>query len=218
MGNLRSVVKVLQYLGLDPRVTGEARDLERSAAVVVPGVGALPDAMARLEGAGMADAIRELARAGRPLLGICLGMQVLYEYGDEGRGAPGLGLLPGRVRRFPSGPWKVPHMGWNTVGWDAPMRLFAGLPSPTHFYFVHSYYAAVPEGPAVPGEAPAPPAGAGAGADGPLVARCEYAVPFAAAVERGNVMGTQFHPEKSGRAGLRLLANFARLVSGDGGG
>lgn len=209
MGNLRSVVKALEYLGLESRVTGEARDLERAAAVVVPGVGAFPDAMERLTAAGMADAIRGLARAGRPLLGICLGMQVLYEYGEEGRGASGLGLLPGRVTRFPAGPLKVPHMGWNTVTWDAPMMLFAGLTAETHFYFVHSYYAAVAGAGAV--------GAAGGGGPEVRVARCEYAVPFAAAVECGNVMGTQFHPEKSGQAGLRLLANFARLLNGEAG-
>lgn len=199
MGNLLSVTKALEALGAQVRLVRAGAELGGADALVVPGVGAFPDAMERLAAAGLDAALVEAARAGVPLLGICLGLQVLFEASDEGQGARGLGLLPGRVTRLPGGGGlKIPHMGWNSVTWES-FPLFEGLEPGAYFYFVHSF--AVPAG----------------GEDGPddggvQVARCHYGRPFVAAAARGAVMGTQFHPEKSGRTGLRLLENFLSLT------
>lgn len=200
MGNLRSVLNALEALEALPVPTARAADLAAADGVVVPGVGAFGDAMGQLAATGLDRAVRDAAAGGRPVLGICLGMQVLFEGSEEAEGVPGLGLLPGTVRRLPPGR-KVPHIGWNTVEWAGAPTLFRGLTSPAYFYFVHSYYC------------PLPAAGAGYEA-----ARCEYGVPFAAAVWHGNLMGTQFHPEKSGRAGLALLRNFLALCGAAAGG
>lgn len=201
MGNLRSVAKALELTGCRVTVTDRPGDLADAAGVVVPGVGAFAEAMRRLTAGGMAAAVADEAAGGKPLLGVCLGLQILFEYGEEGEGAAGLGLLPGRVVRFPAAPGlKVPHMGWNTVEWEGEAPLFAGLTPPVYYYFVHSY--CVPAA-----DVPAAKAG---------VARCLYGdVAFVAAAWQGNVMGTQFHPEKSGRAGLAILRNFAAICAGD---
>ncbi len=199
MGNLRSVRKALDFLGFPSRLVRGPEELDGVAGVVVPGVGAFPDAMARLERNGMARAVADAAARGVPLLGICLGMQLLFAWSDEGAGAAGLGLLPGRVVRLEGGDGlKVPHMGWNTAEWEAGFPLCSGLTPPAYFYFVHSY--------CVPAETALPP--------GSWWAVCRHGRPFLAAVQRGNVMGTQFHPEKSGRAGLALLANFGAMCQG----
>jgi imidazole glycerol-phosphate synthase subunit HisH len=190
-GNLGSVEKALSGLGLravvtqDPRVVGEAE------AVVLPGDGAFHDAMSTLGTLGLLEPIRVCLDDGRPFLGICLGYQLLFTESEEFGQGKGLGVIPGAVRRFPAG-LKVPHMGWNRVhGGD--LRLFDGIPAGAHFYFVHSYYPET-EDPSL------------------AMARCTYGVSFPAAVERGALFATQFHPEKSQRWGLRLLENFAAFV------
>jgi glutamine amidotransferase len=199
-GNLGSVRKALAELASTVIITDDPRLVERADALVVPGDGAFADAMGSLERLGLAGPIRAHIAAGRPYLGICLGYQLLFTESEEFGHAKGLDVLPGVVRRFPPG-LKVPHMGWNQLWHDGTLPLLDGIPAGAYFYFVHSYY---PEG------------GATLGAPGVAVATCEYGVRFAALVARGPLYGTQFHPEKSQRWGLRLLGNFARLVAGRG--
>ena len=170
--------------------------VDRAEAVVLPGDGAFHDAMGNLQALGLIASLRACFDSARPFLGICLGYQLLFTESEEFGQGKGLDVIPGAVRRFP-GTLKVPHMGWNQVEHRGDLRLFDGIPSGAHFYFVHSYY---PE-----------PSGASA-ADGVRTASCEYGVRFPALITRGQLYGTQFHPEKSQRWGLRLLANFARLA------
>jgi glutamine amidotransferase len=193
-GNLRSVARALEVAGGRPRLVTGPEGLAGAALVVVPGVGAFAPAMRRLHAAGLVEALRAAARAGRPLLGLCLGMQLLFEESDEGgRTTAGLGLLHGVVRRLPEGV-KVPHMGWNTLEVDRPDPLVAGLPDPAYVYFVHSY-AVWPADPAV------------------VVAWSTHGVRFPAVVRAGPVVGFQFHPEKSSRLGARLLANLLAALA-----
>ncbi len=192
-GNLRSVVRAVEHAGGAPTVTADPSMLRRASAVILPGVGAAPQAMGRLGALGMDEALREAVGRGVPLLGVCLGLQVLLEHSEEGEpeGTRCLGLVPGVVRRFPPGP-KVPHMGWNTVRRQGDCPLFDGIPDDSYFYFLHSYYAD-------------PHAG--------MVIGCsDYAVPFCAALAHQNVLATQFHPEKSAESGLRIYHNFLRLA------
>ena len=184
-GNLTSVKLAFAALGVETVVTSDAHVVREAARVVFPGVGAAASAMANLRALGLEEAVREAASGGRPFLGICLGMQILFEHSEEDGGVDLLGVLPGRVRRFPNVPGcKVPEIGWNQVtglGID-------GVPDGSEFYFVHSYYAE--RGPATVGVT-------------------EYAgIEFTSAVRRGNLLATQFHPEKSGRIGLSLLSSF----------
>jgi imidazole glycerol-phosphate synthase subunit HisH len=194
VGNLHSAAKALDRAGADVRVVPAVADAGGATALVVPGVGAYGACLAGLSSAGGPEAVAAWLATGRPLLGICVGMQLVFEGSEEGQVAGGVGAVAGTVRRL-TGPVKVPHIGWNEVSPRPDSALFAGLPAGTRFYFVHSY---APE------------------AAGPAVAAvCDYGGPFAAAVEQGNLFGTQFHPEKSGAAGLALLANFvaqARLA------
>lgn len=189
-GNLHSVSKALDALGLKSRIVQSGREFAACERLILPGVGAFPDAMASLR--PMAGEVRAAARDGVPLMGICLGMQLLFEESEECGGARGLGLLPGRVRRFPAG-LTVPHMGWSPL---IGMRgaLFEGVKQ-MDAYFVHSYFCPL-------GDFTAASARHGEG---------NIMVEFSAAVQQGNLMGTQFHPEKSGRVGLELIRNFARL-------
>lgn len=191
-GNLRSVVKALARAGGAPQIVSDPDALRRADRVVVPGQGAFGDCAATFAARGIGDALREVIAAGRPYLGICLGLQVLFEDSEEHGPVAGLGLLAGHVVRFrPTDPaCKVPHMGWNSVhGGRDP--LLDGIEPGALFYFVHSYYV-VPD-------------------DDSLVAlRCDYDGPFVAAVRKDNLFACQFHPEKSQRVGLRLLANFVR--------
>jgi glutamine amidotransferase len=187
VGNLHSAAKALDRAGAGVRVVTTVAEAAGAAALVVPGVGAYGACLAGLERAGGAAAVAAWAAAGRPLLGICVGMQLLFEASEEGPVSGGVGAVGGAVRRLRAGV-KLPHIGWDEVAVRASGRLFAGLPSGTRFYFVHSY---------------APP---GDGTE--VAATCDYGGRFAAAVERGPLFGTQFHPEKSGAAGLRLLRNF----------
>jgi glutamine amidotransferase len=188
-GNLRSAERALARVGARVTVTADRRAAAEADGLVVPGVGAFAACMAGIDAVGGGGIVRGRLAAGRAVLGICVGMQVLYELGDEhGVRTAGLGVLAGEVRRLAAA--ILPHMGWNTV--DAPhgSRLFAGLPTDTRFYFVHSYVAKA--------------------ADGDTVA--EHGEPFAAAVERGLLSATQFHPEKSGDAGATLLENWLRTL------
>jgi glutamine amidotransferase len=191
MGNLRSVSKALEHVAPQAQVLVTAQpELIRSAErVVVPGQGALPDCMRSLAASGAREAVRE-ALASKPYLGICLGLQMLFEHGDEGD-TPGLAVLAGQVPRFSVSGLKIPHMGWNEVLQEKPHALWAGIGDRSRFYFVHSYY-------------PAP-------ADRALsAASCVYGAPFTCAVARDNIFAVQFHPEKSQSAGLQLLSNFIR--------
>jgi glutamine amidotransferase len=192
-GNLGSVEQAFARLGLPAVVTQDARVVDDADAVVLPGDGAFHDAMANLARLGLLDATRRAVDGRRPFLGICLGYQLLFSTSEEFGEGRGLDAIPGAVRRFPSGR-KIPHMGWNRLEHDGSMRLLDGVPSGAHFYFVHSYFPATEDGGAL------------------RIAWCDYGVRFAAAVERGLLMATQFHPEKSQRWGLRLLENFARVV------
>jgi imidazole glycerol-phosphate synthase subunit HisH len=190
MGNRRSVEKALEHVGADPRLTADHATIRAADGIVVPGVGAFPEAMRRFRGAGLDELIAERAQAGVPVLGLCLGMQLLFDASDEHEGAAGLGLLPGRVRAL-NAP-RVPHIGWNLVTFERESPLIEGLGEAAAFYHVHSL-------------APEP-----ANADD-VVGRGEYGERFVSIVERDNVMGVQFHPEKSSRDGLALLRNFAKV-------
>jgi imidazole glycerol-phosphate synthase subunit HisH len=205
VGNLHSATKALDRAGADVRVVGTVEAAAGAAGLVVPGVGAYGACLSGLASAGGAAAVAGWLEGGRPLLGICVGMQLLFEASEEGPVGDGVGVVPGKIRRLTggvrgtpggcpgeSGPVKIPHIGWDEVRVRPGSRLFAGLGDGTRFYFVHSY-APEPDGPAV-------------------AATCEYGGRFGAAVEHGNLFGTQFHPEKSGRAGLALLANFVTQV------
>ena len=187
VGNLHSAAKALDRAGADVRVVPTVEAAAGAAGLVVPGVGAYGACLSGLASAGGAAAVAGWLEGGRPLLGICVGMQLLFEASEEGPVSDGVGVVPGKIRRL-TGDVKIPHIGWDEVSVRPGSRLFAGLGHGTRFYFVHSY-APEPDGDAV-------------------AAVCDYGGRFAAAVEHGNLFGTQFHPEKSGGAGLALLANF----------
>ena len=193
MGNLRSVQKAFEFLGVPAEITADAGRIAQADHVVLPGVGAFRDAMRRLKDTGLDQAVSGAARRGVPLLGICLGMQLMFEHSEENGHYDGLGLFPGSVTRFPDAGLKIPHMGWNTLQ-TRPCPLFDGGMRP-FVYFVHSYCVADIS-------------------DEWTAAICEYGIPFTAAVCRGNVMATQFHPEKSGDAGLDMLRRFAAWAPG----
>jgi glutamine amidotransferase len=202
-GNLRSVAKALERAGLAVAVTGDPAAVRAADAVVLPGVGAFRDARQSLAETKLDDAVLEGIRAGRPYLGLCLGLQLLFDEADEHGRTAGFGVLRGRVERFPAtGPdgarLLVPHIGWNEVVWrrDGSHPMLAALPERAHYYFVHSYRAVAAEPDVVVGSA-------------------DYGGPFAAAVARDNVFAVQFHPEKSQAAGARLLDAFAAWVASD---
>ena len=191
MGNLRSVSKALERVapGAEVRVTADPKTILSSERIVVPGQGAMPDCMRQLGESGAREAVIAAARE-KPWLGLCIGLQMLFERGEEGD-TPGLGLLPGRVPRLSVQGLKVPHMGWNEVLQAHAHPLWEGIPDRSRFYFVHSYY-------------PAP-------RDAALTAAtCVYGAPFTCAIARDNIFAVQFHPEKSQSAGLQLLSNFVR--------
>ena len=199
-GNLGSVENAFVRVGVPTVVTQDPHVVDDARAVVLPGDGAFHDAMGSLDRLGLLPALRRALDGARPFLGICLGYQLLFSTSDEFGEGRGLDVIPGVVRRFPSGR-KVPHMGWNRVWHGGSLRLFEGVDDGAHFYFVHSYYPEARTGDCA------------TSASGPLrQAWCEYGVRFAAAIEVGRLHATQFHPEKSQRAGLRLLENFAALV------
>jgi imidazole glycerol-phosphate synthase subunit HisH len=186
IGNLHSAQKALQHVGADARLTADPAVIRDAAGAVLPGVGNFGRCMEALERRGLDELAIELAASGRPFLGVCIGMQMLYEGSEESPAVPGLGVLPGVVRRLPEGV-KRPQMQWNVVVPRSPSPLLAGLPDPAWAYFVHSFAAESQEH---------------------CVAVCDYGGPVVAAVERDGLWATQFHPEKSGTVGLRILANF----------
>ncbi|HUR85693.1 MAG TPA: imidazole glycerol phosphate synthase subunit HisH [Solirubrobacteraceae bacterium] len=194
MGNRRSVVKAFAHVGTEITQTSDADALRGADGLVVPGVGAFPEAMRRLRSLGLDDVVREHAEAGKPVIGLCLGMQLLFERSVEHEGSEGLGLLPGRVVRLDPRGLKLPHIGWNAVSWQRESALISGLPDPAAFYHVHSF---VPE----PDDASI------------VLGRGEYGSPFVSFVQRANVFGAQCHPEKSSTHGLALLRNFVGICS-----
>jgi len=193
IGNLRSAEKALQHLGAEARLTTRASEIEQADAVVLPGVGNFGACMSALRGSGLEGVTVAAAGDGRPFMGICVGMQMLFDGSDESPGVAGLGVVPGRITRLP-GTVRLPQMGWNTLEARSDARLVAGLPDPAWCYFVHSY-APEPEDLDV------------------VAAWCEYGRRFAAAVERGPLWATQFHPEKSGAVGLAMLGNFVTATA-----
>jgi imidazole glycerol-phosphate synthase subunit HisH len=194
MGNRRSVEKAFEKVGARPLMTGDHDALRAADGLVVPGVGAFPEAMRRLRATGLDEVIRERAEAGVPVIGLCLGMQLLFESSAEHEGATGIGLLPGRIARLDTRGLKLPHIGWNTVSWTRSSPLTEGLPDPAAFYHVHSF-------------APEP-------ADADVVLGTgEYGAPFVSFVERDRIFGAQCHPEKSSTHGLRLLGNFVGVCT-----
>jgi glutamine amidotransferase len=191
-GNLRSVSRALAAVGADPVVSDRPADLATAAGVVLPGVGAAGSAMRGLAERGLVEPLRDVVDHGRPFLGVCLGLQVLLAWSEENDGVACLGVVPGRVVRLPDG-LKIPHMGWNQVTQRSPDPLFEGIPDQANFYFVHSYVA-VPDDPAA------------------VIGATDYGVEFASVLRAGNVVATQFHPEKSADAGLAFYRNFTRWV------
>ena len=191
MGNLRSVSKAIEHVAprAEVQVTSDANTVRAADRVVVPGQGAMRDCMRQLAESGAREAVVEAARS-KPFLGICIGLQMLFEHGEEGD-TPGLGLMPGEVPRFRVSGLKIPHMGWNEVMQARPHALWSQIPDGSRFYFVHSYYPA-PRDPAL------------------TAATSVYGAPFTCAVARDNIFAVQFHPEKSQSAGLHLLSNFVR--------
>jgi imidazole glycerol-phosphate synthase subunit HisH len=193
MGNLRSVEKALEHVGVTATITSDHGEARAADGVILPGVGAFPRAMERVRALGLDELIGERREAGVPILGICLGLQLLFETTTELGGAEGLGLFEGAVAELDADGLKVPHIGWSPVRWERESHLAEGIESETPFYFVHSF-------------APRP-----AAAD--LLGSAAYGARFGCAAERDNVFGVQFHPEKSSAAGLRLLANFAGVCA-----
>jgi imidazole glycerol-phosphate synthase subunit HisH len=193
IGNLRSAEKALQHLGAEAELTTDGAVVDRAAGVVLPGVGAFGACMRALRASGLEPAARRAVADGRPFLGICVGMQMLFDGSEEAPEVPGLGLLAGTVRRL-SDAVVLPHMGWNTVTVTPGSRLMAGLGAAPWLYFVHSY-APCPDDPAV------------------VAATAEHGGPVVAAVEHGPLWATQFHPEKSGTVGLAVLGNFVAAVA-----
>ena len=192
-GNLRSVEKALQYLGKETIVTRDPEQIRKAEKVILPGVGAFGDAMKKLQEYHLDTLIHEIADSGKPLLGICLGLQLLFEESEESPGVEGLGILEGKIRRIPEGEGlKVPHIGWNSLHLEHNGRLFRNIPENSYVYFVHSYYL----------EAKDPEI---------VKASTEYGVHIHASVEKNNLFACQFHPEKSGETGLQILKNFAEL-------
>ncbi|MCO6459262.1 MAG: imidazole glycerol phosphate synthase subunit HisH [Pirellulaceae bacterium] len=191
MGNLRSVQKAIEKVGHEALITSDPAELAAASRIILPGVGAFEDAMRELQRRELVEPLRAAIESGKPFLGICLGLQLLFDVSYEGGTFEGLGILPGKVVRFDLPPqYKVPHMGWNEAHIRLPAPVLSGIDEGTHFYFVHSYYV-VPQ-------------------DSSIVAiESDYGGPFCAAVWRENLFATQFHPEKSQANGLRLLKNFA---------
>lgn len=192
-GNLKSVCNALRYIGCEAEITNDAQVLMESGAAILPGVGAFGDAAASLRNSGLWQPALDYIESGRPFLGICLGMQLLFEESEETPGVSGLGVFPGKICRIPDGEGlKIPHMGWNSLDIQKQDGLFANVPQQSYVYFVHSYYLHSLER--------------------EIVSSCTtYGVQIDASVQSGNVFGAQFHPEKSGEAGLQMLRNFANI-------
>lgn len=195
-GNIRSVEKAVQRLGEETSVTRDRDEILKADKVILPGVGAFGDAMEKLRGYGLEKVIREVVDKGIPLLGICLGLQLLFETSEESAGVNGLGILPGRIVKIPERQGlKVPHIGWNSLRFPSQGTLFRGINEEAYVYFVHSYYLQAQE-------------------EEIVKATTEYGVKIHASIEKGNVFACQFHPEKSSEVGLKILENFISVRSG----
>ena len=189
-GNIRNVENAFRLLGEEVRITRDAEEISNASRVVLPGVGAFGDAMNRLQSYGLTEVIRERVKMGNPFLGICLGLQLLFEESEESPGVKGLSLLPGKIRRIPEGEdLKIPHIGWNDLSFPKESRLFRGLQKNPFVYFVHSYYLHSEDASIV-------------------AAQTTYGVTIDAAVEEDNLFACQFHPEKSAEVGMQILKNF----------
>ena len=196
-GNIKSVEKAMQLLGQEVIITRDRETIMNADKVILPGVGAFGDAMSKLRQYGLDEVIRDVTAKGTPFLGICLGLQLLFERSDETPGVEGLGILKGEILRIPDKEGlKIPHMGWNSLELINQGRLFQNLPADPYVYFVHSYYLKAEED--------------------IVKARTWYSTDIDASVEKGNVFACQFHPEKSSRTGLQILKNFAELEGGKG--
>lgn len=191
-GNLRSVARALAHVDEAPVVSADPSDIDRAGAIVLPGVGAAADTMSNLISRNLVEPLLQYINAGRPFLGVCMGLQALFERSEEGGGQRCLGVLPGEARLFEAGDGrKVPHMGWNTVDWVRSHPVATEIPTGSYFYFVHSYYPWTDSA-------------------GLALGTTDYGVTFPSIVARGNIVAAQFHPEKSGEHGLRLYANFVK--------
>ena len=192
-GNIKSVEKAMQLLGQEVKITRDRDEIMAADHVILPGVGAFGDAMEKLHQYGLVEVIHEVTKKGTPFLGICLGLQLLFESSDETPGVEGLGILKGKIVKIPPAPGlKIPHMGWNSLHLQNDGRLFKGIPEETYVYFVHSYYLQAKE-PEI------------------VKATAQYGVTIHASVEKDNIFACQFHPEKSGEPGLQILKNFGEL-------
>lgn len=192
-GNIRSVEKALEYLGQEVEITRSLDVLKRADKVILPGVGAFGDAMAKLDSYHLVDPIKEIVAEGKPFLGICLGLQLLFDSSEESPGVKGLGLLPGKIVKIPEGEGlKIPHIGWNSLKYPSEGRLFRGIPENSYVYFVHSYYLQAKD-------------------ESIVKAITEYGTQIHASVEQGNLFACQFHPEKSSAVGLQILKNFVEM-------
>ena len=192
-GNMKSVEKALAYLGADPVITRDRETILAADHVILPGVGSFGDAMGKLRQYDLEDVIRQTVEKGTPFLGICLGLQLLFEESEESPGVCGLGILPGKILRIPDAPGlKIPHIGWNSLEIRPEARLFRGIENGAYVYFVHSYYLKAED-------------------EAIVAAETEYSTRIHASVEKGNVFACQFHPEKSSSVGLQILKNFTEI-------
>lgn len=192
-GNIKSVEKALNFLGEEAIITRDRDEILKSDKVILPGVGAFGDAMEKLHQYGLVETIQEVVKREIPFLGICLGLQLMFESSDEAPGVKGLGLLPGKILRIPKqGDLKIPHMGWNDIKIKEGAKLFQGLEQDPYVYFVHSYYLKADD-------------------EDIVAATTQYGVTIHASVEKGNIFACQFHPEKSSTVGLHILKNFVSL-------
>ena len=201
-GNIKSVEKAIEFLGEEVEITSDKEKILASDGVILPGVGAFGVAMEKLHSRNLVETINEYAKTGKPFLGICLGLQLLFDESDETPGVKGLGLLEGKIKRIPSEyedgtTLKVPHIGWNNIDINPSSKLMKGIPSDSYVYFVHSFYLE-------------------AANLSDVIATTEYGVKIHAAVERDNIMATQFHPEKSSDVGLKILSNFIAMTKEEG--
>lgn len=190
VGNLMSVSNAMHYLGFETMITGDAQDLELADSIILPGVGAFPDAAEKLHESGLEHTLMSQSIK-KPILGICLGMQLLFEQGEEVRPCTGLGFIQGRVKKIDTA-LKLPHIGWNSLQFQNNSPLFSGIDEGAYVYFVHSFCGMAED-------------------EDQVIARTNYGASIVAAVQKGNVFGTQFHPEKSGEAGLAMLKNFGEM-------
>ena len=191
-GNVKSVEKAVEHLGFSAKLTRDRQDILNADHVILPGVGAFGDAMRRLEEYNLVDVIKETTDTGIPFLGICLGLQLMFDSSEESPGVVGLSLLPGKIKRIPDKGLKVPHIGWNSLKYPNSGRMFEGIEEDAYVYFVHSYFLEADDASIV-------------------TATTEYATTIHAAVEKNNIFATQFHPEKSSDVGLKMLDNFLRI-------